>query len=356
MNRQQHAVGRISTRSRSKNNNKRSHVLFLALCFCLVRSLLWTNSYDDSFVGPPPNNKNNPNKSSNSSDETTATSGIHNKRIISAAAAQPASLINHHHHHNHDEADDVLVYHLPPNYYTKKQPLRHLDEIDPAILQVGSSNNNKNSYYYYPIDLVHRKGWMHAGGWMHVLDIQHKLLLLRRGPHLVTSPNTWSLVGEHAYRNETPLETARRGLVEELGLPIQQQQHQHEQQSSSSSTPSLTFTIQNLTEQPVLYLREYGPILLQLGNNNNKNVGRRIDCQITYMWYVQLNQPHFNVTLQLDDEVADHTWMELDQVREWVNSSNSSNNNKNDFGCPETQALILKGIELLLQVIQQQQQ
>jgi len=139
----------------------------------------------------------------------------------------------------------------------------HLDPVDTKFV---------HPHGFESIDETHKKGLLHVGSWIAILDTSlntddPRILLLKRGPHLVTCPNTWGLVGEHAYRNEEPLDTVTRGLEEELGMEFSQHVRDYGH-------------IQNMTEFPVYYERTYGA--------ENEN-GGRIDRQITYLWLVEIN-------------------------------------------------------------------
>eukprot|EP01083_Nonionella_stella_P296065 1005889_1 len=210
--------------------------------------------------------------------------------------------------------NDIQVFELRSG---KAHP-SHLDQINPLT--------DLKSIGFQGLDSAHRDGMIHLGAWIHVIDssLSHdpRLLLLKRGEDLVTCPNSWGLVGEHAYRDEPPIETVRRALLEELGS-----QCLHHVDAHGS--------IRNLTEFPVYYERDYGA-----------NNGNRIDRQITYIWLVEMNldsHQEADKMLELDHEVADHMWMSLDEYEQWVESDTSLK----DF-CHETiTSLIRLGIERL---------
>jgi isopentenyldiphosphate isomerase len=142
-----------------------------------------------------------------------------------------------------------------------------------------------------PIDQVHLEGLVHSGTWIFVLDSDHRLLAMKRGPQLVTCPNQWSLVGEHTLGREEAIQTVRRGIREELGASVLQHAR----------------FIRPLTELPVYYFRDYGPAN-----------GNRIDRQVTGLWWIQLDCKGSHVKLQLDDEVADHQWISIEEFEEWI--------------------------------------
>ena len=75
-------------------------------------------------------------------------------------------------------------------------------------------------------DAAHASGELHRGVSVAVLrppaERKRKdfdVLLLKRAAHATTTcAGSWGLVGEHCIEGETPLETAKRSLAEELGL------------------------------------------------------------------------------------------------------------------------------------------
>lgn len=103
---------------------------------------------------------------------------------------------------------DVMTFDFAKDGKITEQP-PHLTPIDP-ILSLQSEG-------FTTLDLAHREGKIHTGSWIFVVDNSDKLLLLRRGPELVTCPLSWSMVGEHAYRDENKKDTLKRGIEEELG-------------------------------------------------------------------------------------------------------------------------------------------
>ena len=142
---------------------------------------------------------------------------------------------------------------------------------------------------------------------LQVFICEPKVLILKREKHLITCPRTWSLVGEHTYRDEMPEETVKRAIREELGDDAFSYLQRHGR-------------ITQLTEFPIYYERDYGA-----------SNGYRIDRQLTYLWLVEMNavddEPPkesdadadleiLDNLLQLDDEVAEHKWISL---QEWRN-------------------------------------
>lgn len=194
------------------------------------------------------------------------------------------------------DVNDMETFELSrPSFYPA-----HLDPINPLIeLKHGGFEN---------IDTTHKNGLIHAGTWIHVVDsslkgTDPKILLVKRGDNLVTCPGTWSLIGEHAFRNEVPLNTVRRGIQEEVG-------------QRALDYVDKYGSIRNMTDFPVYYKRDYGA-----------SNGGRVDRQITYLWLVEMNLGNINtggkgeeldVLLDLDDEVADHKWISLSEFEAWV--------------------------------------
>jgi len=202
-----------------------------------------------------------------------------------------------------DVINDMEIFELArrPSSYPA-----HLDPINPLIELKTSGFEN--------IDTTHVNGLIHAGTWIHVVDSSlkgddPKLLLVKRGENLVTCPGTWSLIGEHAFRNEKPLNTARRGIKEEVG-------------QRALDYVDKYGSIRNMTDIPVYYERDYG-----VSN------GGRVDRQITYLWLVEMNlgkiktggkAEELDVLLDLDDEVADHKWISLSEFEDWVSRDKKS--------------------------------
>ena len=66
-------------------------------------------------------------------------------------------------------------------------------------------------------------------------------------------------------------------------------------------------TMRNATELLLFYVRRYGP------RNDD-----RIDRQLTYLWIAEFSKKHEEIRWQLDDEVANHKWISLDEARLWL--------------------------------------
>ena len=221
--------------------------------------------------------------------------------------------------------NDMEVFQLVRQPQSSYPP--HLNPINPDVELKHAG--------FESIDTTHRNGLIHIGTWIHIVNSSleaenPQILLIKRGMQLVTCPGTWSLIGEHAFRDETPLNTVRRGVNEEVG----QRALDHIDRYGS---------IRNMTEYPVYYARDYGP-----------NNGGRIDRQITYLWLVEMNLEKSDVSekerdldflLDLDDEVADHKWISLSEFEEWVNADKTASNK--DFCHMTIASLISLGIDRL---------
>lgn len=78
------------------------------------------------------------------------------------------------------------------------------------------------------IDRTHRLGLLHRGLWLAVTRVaaegQKQVLMLKRGPQLVTCPGAWGFVGEHLEPAESWSAAAQRAAKEELSLKIPESQ------------------------------------------------------------------------------------------------------------------------------------
>ena len=72
-----------------------------------------------------------------------------------------------------------------------------------------------------------------------------------------------------------------------------------------------------MTKFPLYYIRHYGPRL-----------DNRVDRQLTYLWLVQFPKKHKEIKWNLDHEVANHKWVSLDEVGQWLSSDKA--NEKSD--------------------------
>lgn len=92
--------------------------------------------------------------------------------------------------------------------------VRSLELIDLSF--DGRINESRSSVI--SIDVAHSRGLSHRGIWLFIVDENNELLLLKRNTGSVTCPGTWSAPGEHTRYLEPYMDTAYRGLQEELGL------------------------------------------------------------------------------------------------------------------------------------------
>ena len=187
-----------------------------------------------------------------------------------------------------------------------------LDFLDMSITNDTTTATRTKPYNIVPrpnyrtLNDAHLEGLVHTGVWIHVTatttnaDSNVQVLLLKRGPQLVTCPNMWGLVGEHTNGNETPRETVQRALMEELWSD-----ESHD--NIAALVHSRVAFVRPITPRPVYYVRDYGP-----GHEN------RVDRQITYLYEVRMRHTRDQVILRLDDEVADHQWISLKSYREWM--------------------------------------
>ena len=210
----------------------------------------------------------------------------------------------------HQQQGEVVpTYTFPPQYATKLIP--HLTPIDQStIIPRGS----------HPIDVAHRRGYLHTGHCIFIMDTNGLLLFLKRSSDVVTCPSTWSILGEHSTSNETPHDTVIRGMEEELGLTQQRIDALRTNEVGSrqidpifsadfqtTDTNIIHVEIRNITQYPLYYIRHYGPRL-----------DNRIDSQLTYLWLARLPKRHEEIEIRLDDEVADHKWISLDEFSDWI--------------------------------------
>ncbi|KAL7471013.1 hypothetical protein ACHAXS_013528 [Conticribra weissflogii] len=213
-------------------------------------------------------------------------------------------------------SDTATVKEILPTY-TLQSPLSslplveptHLTPIPPSFL-VPLDN--------HPIDVTHRRGWMHVGHCLFVMDDTGKLLFLKRSNEVVTCPNTWSIVGEHSVVGEANdgWDVVFRALFEELGLIVTvdgdgvgwKEGNTHEKDADERTKhPIVPATIRNVTHYPLYYVRHYGP-----------RKDNRVDRQVTYLWLVHLHKPREEIEWTLDEEVADHKWISLGEFEEWL--------------------------------------
>mmetsp|Transcript_18127 Transcript_18127/g.51886 ORF Transcript_18127/g.51886 Transcript_18127/m.51886 type:complete len:276 (-) Transcript_18127:130-957(-) len=171
-----------------------------------------------------------------------------------------------------------------------------LQEVDPDEITKGG---------VVSIDHAHRHGLMHMGAVVLVSDVRGDVLLLKRGSHLATCPNSWGVLGEHSVSDEGPLDNAKRGVSEELGR----------------DALDAVSSFNKLTEYPVYMDREFG--------NNGA-----ADRQLLYMWEARMDKTKENIRLGLDEEVADHQWISLSEYLDWIDRDlKKSESASRDFCC-----------------------
>ena len=199
-----------------------------------------------------------------------------------------------------------------------REVIPHLTPVSPSTLIPSGS---------YPIDIAHRRGYLHTGHCLFIMDASGLLLFLKRSSDVVTCPSTWSILGEHSITNEEAHDTVVRGMEEELGLKKQFARRETIDSSSSFTTEFqttdkntiLSVAIQNITQYPLYYIRYYGPRL-----------DDRIDSQVTYLWLARLPKRHDEIQIKLDHEVADHKWISLEEFSEWIEADGRDNNDKEE--------------------------
>jgi isopentenyldiphosphate isomerase len=222
----------------------------------------------------------------------------------------------------------VATYTFPPppeKLNTRENDVlipHHLTPVNPSTLIPNGS---------YPIDVAHRRGYLHTGHCLFIMDASGLFLFLKRSSDVVTCPSTWSILGEHSIANEEARDTVVRGMEEELGLKQQQvvrreandDYYYGEIDSSSSFTAEfqtidkniIHVAIQNITQYPLYYIRRYGPRL-----------DNRIDSQVTYLWLARLPKRHEEIHIKLDEEVADHKWISLTEFSNWIEADAARDN------------------------------
>lgn len=178
----------------------------------------------------------------------------------------------------------VLPSKSEPNFLDITDPTVWLDTQNPKM--VG-------------IDEAHRSGHVHFGVWIFIVDSSQKVLLLKRGPELVTCPNSWGLLGEHASYKENPIDDwhsiLHRAVKEEMGPNIFTQN-------------DFVYREAALSKYPVYYIRDYGPV------NDN-----RIDRQLTWLLLLQIENKdgptEISPIIKFDDEVAANKWVDVYDIK-----------------------------------------
>jgi isopentenyldiphosphate isomerase len=209
----------------------------------------------------------------------------------------------------------------------------HLDMIDPSktLKPMG----------FLPLDTVHRQGKIHQGSWIFLFDSSMKakdpkLLILKRGKQLVTCPGTWSLLGEHTFRDEGVIETVKRGMKEELGTQMFHYMNKHG-------------GIAKLSKFPVYYERDYG-----ISNEG------RIDRQFTYLHVIEMDRKikgiderhtqFIDSLLELDDEVAEHKWISLKEFADILARDDATSDDGAKTFCHQTiVSLSQLGLDLVME-------
>lgn len=172
------------------------------------------------------------------------------------------------------------------------------------IVRMDTQVTRRGYKRYFPISEVHQKDMLHTGACAAIVDTNitmqdAKILLLKRGPQLMTCPNTWSIMGEHTYRDEEPKETILRGLKEELGDSVYR-----------------WFLKMGGNPKPLLQ----NPILFHLDYHDDRG---RMERQITYTYVIEMNTPleELQKMMKVDEEVAEVTWMTRQEIQDgWMNS------------------------------------
>ena len=119
------------------------------------------------------------------------------------------------------------------------------------------------------------------------------------------------MIGEHSAWRETPLETARRCIEEELGGHI-------------LSSPDIVDTIQPLLGMPLYYKKDYESeeTAMTSGQQTPPQQQRqqaRRDRQVTYLWYVKLSLPWNSVKKwDMAEEIAESRWLSLQELEAWL--------------------------------------
>mmetsp|Transcript_18900 Transcript_18900/g.27972 ORF Transcript_18900/g.27972 Transcript_18900/m.27972 type:complete len:271 (+) Transcript_18900:343-1155(+) len=179
-----------------------------------------------------------------------------------------------------DKHPPLRVYDFVPGY--QEQP--HLTPIDVTATLIPQQQ-------FLPIDQVHQNGLIHSGTWINVRDSEGKYLVLKRGPKLVTCPNSFSLLGEHAQGAEKPTEIARRAVMEELGYPMLKHIE----------------SIRELSTNPLFFHADYF---------------NRLDRQITYIYLIEMDNRGVALPLSADNEVAEYRWVSDTTLQEWFKLAN----------------------------------
>lgn len=106
-------------------------------------------------------------------------------------------------------------------YTVYMSQLISVQDGNPGAEYIDASHDghiNTSTSSIITINAAHSNSIPHRGVWIYIVDENDELLLLKRSTETVTCPNTWGFPGEHTKHNESYLDTAYRGVLEELGL------------------------------------------------------------------------------------------------------------------------------------------
>lgn len=159
--------------------------------------------------------------------------------------------------------------------------IRLMEYIDLSV--DGRINNNISSIV--SIDTAHSNAMSHRGIWMLIVDENEELLLLKRHTKAVTCPGTWSAAGEHTKYQEEFIDTAYRGMFEELGLRREQ-----------------ILSIQQLTPTPLWLHVKYD------------NAGHKSDVQWTSSFLVRVNRRDID---KFNTESSLSQWVPIRNFEQW---------------------------------------
>lgn len=159
--------------------------------------------------------------------------------------------------------------------------IRPMEYIDLSV--DGRINNSISSIV--SIDKAHSNALSHRGIWMLIVDEHEELLLLKRHHKAVTCPGTWSAAGEHTKYQEEFIDTAYRGMLEELGLRRQQ-----------------ILSIQQLTPTPLWLYVKYD------------DTGQKSDVQWTASFLVRVNRRDI---AKFNTESSLSQWVPIRRFEQW---------------------------------------
>ncbi len=64
------------------------------------------------------------------------------------------------------------------------------------------------------------KGFYHQGADVWIINSENKILIQKRSPQKINSPNVWAMTGGSVIKGETSLQTIERETKEELGIQL----------------------------------------------------------------------------------------------------------------------------------------